>query len=77
MTGGRIDLGVGFGSSGEASQEDEFKILGLDPRARMKWYCVLPRATSSSKLKSAPRSCIDAAGWAEQRANGRGRNSNR
>jgi alkanesulfonate monooxygenase SsuD/methylene tetrahydromethanopterin reductase-like flavin-dependent oxidoreductase (luciferase family) len=36
MTGGRIDLGVGFGRRGEASQEDEFKILGLDPRARMK-----------------------------------------
>ena len=36
MTGGRIDLGVGFGRRGEASQEDEFKIPGLDPRARMK-----------------------------------------
>ena len=36
MTGGRIDLGVGFGRRGEASQEHEFKILGLDPAARMK-----------------------------------------
>ena len=36
MTGGRIDLGVGFGRRGEASQEHEFKILGLDPAMRMK-----------------------------------------
>jgi len=36
MTGGRIDLGMGFGRRGEASQEHEFKILGLDPAARMK-----------------------------------------
>jgi alkanesulfonate monooxygenase SsuD/methylene tetrahydromethanopterin reductase-like flavin-dependent oxidoreductase (luciferase family) len=36
MTGGRIDLGMGFGRRGEASQEHEFKILGLDPRARIK-----------------------------------------
>jgi alkanesulfonate monooxygenase SsuD/methylene tetrahydromethanopterin reductase-like flavin-dependent oxidoreductase (luciferase family) len=36
MAGGRIDLGIGFGRRGEASQEHEFKILGLDPRARMK-----------------------------------------
>ena len=36
MTGGRIDLGMGFGRRGEASQEHEFRILGLDPAARMK-----------------------------------------
>lgn len=36
MTGGRIDLGLGYGRRGEASQEQEFKILGLDPAARMK-----------------------------------------
>jgi alkanesulfonate monooxygenase SsuD/methylene tetrahydromethanopterin reductase-like flavin-dependent oxidoreductase (luciferase family) len=36
MTGGRIDLGVGFGRRGETSQEQEFKILGLDPAMRMK-----------------------------------------
>jgi len=36
MTGGRIDLGLGYGRRGEASQEHEFKILGLDPGARMK-----------------------------------------
>lgn len=36
MTGGRIDLGMGFGRRGELSQEHEFKTLGLDPAARMK-----------------------------------------
>jgi alkanesulfonate monooxygenase SsuD/methylene tetrahydromethanopterin reductase-like flavin-dependent oxidoreductase (luciferase family) len=36
ITGGRIDLGLGYGRRGEASQEHEFKILGLDPGARMK-----------------------------------------
>ena len=36
MTGGRIDLGLGYGRRGEASQEHEFKILGLDPGARIK-----------------------------------------
>jgi alkanesulfonate monooxygenase SsuD/methylene tetrahydromethanopterin reductase-like flavin-dependent oxidoreductase (luciferase family) len=36
MTGGRVDLGLGFGRRGEASQEREFRILGLDPRQRMK-----------------------------------------
>ena len=36
MTGGRIDLGLGYGQRGEASQEQEFKILGLDPAARIK-----------------------------------------
>ncbi len=36
MTGGRVDFGIGYGRRGEASQEHEFKILGLDPRARMK-----------------------------------------
>lgn len=36
ITCGRIDLGVGFGRRGEASQEHEFTMLGLDPAARMK-----------------------------------------
>lgn len=36
MTGGRVDFGIGFGRRGEASQEHEFKILGLDPAMRMK-----------------------------------------
>jgi len=36
ITGGRIDLGVGYGRPKEPSAEHEFKILGLDPSARMK-----------------------------------------
>jgi alkanesulfonate monooxygenase SsuD/methylene tetrahydromethanopterin reductase-like flavin-dependent oxidoreductase (luciferase family) len=36
ITGGRIDLGLGYGRRGEVSQEHEFRILGLDPGARMK-----------------------------------------
>jgi alkanesulfonate monooxygenase SsuD/methylene tetrahydromethanopterin reductase-like flavin-dependent oxidoreductase (luciferase family) len=36
MTGGRVDFGIGFGHRGEPSQEQEFKILGLDAAARMK-----------------------------------------
>jgi len=36
MTGGRVDFGIGFGRRGEPSQEHEFKILGLDPGARIK-----------------------------------------
>lgn len=36
MTGGRIDLGIGYGRRGEAAQEHEFRILGLDPGARIK-----------------------------------------
>jgi alkanesulfonate monooxygenase SsuD/methylene tetrahydromethanopterin reductase-like flavin-dependent oxidoreductase (luciferase family) len=36
ISGGRIDLGVGYGRRGEPSQEQEFKILGLDCNARMK-----------------------------------------
>jgi alkanesulfonate monooxygenase SsuD/methylene tetrahydromethanopterin reductase-like flavin-dependent oxidoreductase (luciferase family) len=36
MTGGRIDLGVGYGRPKEPTQEHEFEILGLAPGARMK-----------------------------------------
>jgi alkanesulfonate monooxygenase SsuD/methylene tetrahydromethanopterin reductase-like flavin-dependent oxidoreductase (luciferase family) len=36
MTGGRIDLGVGYGRAKEPTQEHEFDILGLNPSARMK-----------------------------------------
>jgi alkanesulfonate monooxygenase SsuD/methylene tetrahydromethanopterin reductase-like flavin-dependent oxidoreductase (luciferase family) len=36
MTGGRIDLGVGYGRPKEPTQEHEFKVLGLDPSQRMK-----------------------------------------
>ena len=36
MTGGRVDLGVGYGRPKEPAAEHEFKILGLDPSARMK-----------------------------------------
>jgi alkanesulfonate monooxygenase SsuD/methylene tetrahydromethanopterin reductase-like flavin-dependent oxidoreductase (luciferase family) len=36
MTGGRVDFGIGYGRRGEPSQEHEFKILGLDPGARIK-----------------------------------------
>jgi alkanesulfonate monooxygenase SsuD/methylene tetrahydromethanopterin reductase-like flavin-dependent oxidoreductase (luciferase family) len=36
ISGGRMDLGIGFGRRGEPTQEHEFKILGLDPGARMK-----------------------------------------
>ena len=36
ITGGRIDLGIGYGRPKEPSAEHEFKILGLDPSARMK-----------------------------------------
>ncbi len=36
MTGGRIDLGVGYGRPKEPAAEHEFHILGLDPSARMK-----------------------------------------
>ena len=36
ITGGRIDLGVGYGRAKEPTQEHEFEILGLDPSARMK-----------------------------------------
>jgi alkanesulfonate monooxygenase SsuD/methylene tetrahydromethanopterin reductase-like flavin-dependent oxidoreductase (luciferase family) len=36
MTGGRIDLGVGYGRSKEPTQEHEFEVLGLDPGPRMK-----------------------------------------
>lgn len=36
MTGGRIDLSLGYGRRREPSQEQEFKILVLDPNARIK-----------------------------------------
>ncbi|HEY2919772.1 MAG TPA: LLM class flavin-dependent oxidoreductase [Candidatus Binatia bacterium] len=36
ITGGRIDLGVGYGRAKEPTQEHEFDILGLNPSARMK-----------------------------------------
>ena len=36
ITGGRIDLGVGYGRPKEPTQEHEFEILGLTPGARMK-----------------------------------------
>ena len=36
ISGGRVDLGIGFGRRSEPTQEHEFKILGLDPGARMK-----------------------------------------
>src|SRR5262249_6677352 len=47
MTGGRIDLGVGYGRPKEPTQEHEFEILGLAPGARMKmseeWVHVMRR----------------------------------
>ena len=36
LTGGRVDLGVGYGRPKEPAAEHEFEILGLDPSARMK-----------------------------------------
>jgi alkanesulfonate monooxygenase SsuD/methylene tetrahydromethanopterin reductase-like flavin-dependent oxidoreductase (luciferase family) len=36
MTGGRIDLGIGYGRPKEPAAEHEFEILGLDPSKRMK-----------------------------------------
>ncbi|MET0500891.1 MAG: LLM class flavin-dependent oxidoreductase, partial [Candidatus Binatia bacterium] len=36
ITGGRIDLGVGYGRPQEPTQEHEFEILGLAPGARIK-----------------------------------------
>jgi len=36
ITGGRIDLGVGYGRAKEPAAEHEFKILGLDASARIK-----------------------------------------
>lgn len=36
MTGGRVDLGIGYGRPKEPAAEHEFHILGLDPSARMK-----------------------------------------
>src|SRR5215204_184251 len=36
MTGGRVDLGVGYGRPTEPAAEHEFAILGLDPSSRMK-----------------------------------------
>jgi alkanesulfonate monooxygenase SsuD/methylene tetrahydromethanopterin reductase-like flavin-dependent oxidoreductase (luciferase family) len=36
ITGGRLDLGVGYGRAKEPAAEHEFEILGLNPGARMK-----------------------------------------
>jgi alkanesulfonate monooxygenase SsuD/methylene tetrahydromethanopterin reductase-like flavin-dependent oxidoreductase (luciferase family) len=36
ITGGRIDFGVGYGRPQEPAAENEFKMLGLDPSARIK-----------------------------------------
>jgi alkanesulfonate monooxygenase SsuD/methylene tetrahydromethanopterin reductase-like flavin-dependent oxidoreductase (luciferase family) len=36
ITGGRVDLGVGYGRPKEPASEHEFEILGLNPSARMK-----------------------------------------
>jgi alkanesulfonate monooxygenase SsuD/methylene tetrahydromethanopterin reductase-like flavin-dependent oxidoreductase (luciferase family) len=36
MTGGRIDLGIGYGRPKEPAAEHEFQILGLDPNKRIK-----------------------------------------
>jgi alkanesulfonate monooxygenase SsuD/methylene tetrahydromethanopterin reductase-like flavin-dependent oxidoreductase (luciferase family) len=36
LTGGRVDLGIGYGRPKEPASEQEFHILGLDPKARMK-----------------------------------------
>jgi alkanesulfonate monooxygenase SsuD/methylene tetrahydromethanopterin reductase-like flavin-dependent oxidoreductase (luciferase family) len=36
LTSGRVDLGVGYGRPKEPASEHEFKILGLNPSARMK-----------------------------------------
>jgi len=36
LTGGRIDLGIGYGRPKEPAAEHEFRILGLNPDARMK-----------------------------------------
>ena len=36
ITGGRIDFGVGYGRPKEPAAENEFKMLGLDPSARIK-----------------------------------------
>ena len=36
MTGGRVDLGIGYSRPKEPAGEHEFEILGLDPSKRMK-----------------------------------------
>src|SRR5436309_1421191 len=36
LTGGRIDLGIGYGRAKEPTQEHEFEILGLSAGARIK-----------------------------------------
>jgi len=36
MTGGRVDLGIGYSRPNEPAAEHEFEILGLDPGARIK-----------------------------------------
>ena len=36
LTGGRVDLGIGYGRANDPAQEHEFKILGLSAGARIK-----------------------------------------
>ncbi|MGH7843548.1 MAG: LLM class flavin-dependent oxidoreductase [Candidatus Binatia bacterium] len=36
LSGGRVDLGIGYGRPSDPAQEHEFKILGLDIRQRIK-----------------------------------------
>jgi alkanesulfonate monooxygenase SsuD/methylene tetrahydromethanopterin reductase-like flavin-dependent oxidoreductase (luciferase family) len=36
LSGGRVDLGIGYGRPSDPAQEHEFKILGLDARQRIK-----------------------------------------
>src|SRR5581483_8724859 len=36
ITGGRMDFGVGYGRPKEPAAESEFRMLGLDPAARIK-----------------------------------------
>ena len=36
LSGGRVDLGIGYGRLSDPAQEHEFRILGLDVRQRIK-----------------------------------------
>ena len=36
LSGGRVDLGIGYGRPSDPAQADEFEILGLDARQRIK-----------------------------------------